>query len=247
MLRKGERNFVLPTNGGNQEVLCIELDYLPIWLAKIPVTPAMLTNMPDVADKLVRYQLKAKDVLAEVFLSKQKKDYSYTDELNRRAKAINAELKADNNFRKQAESEARKIIQGEKTLDDLNGYPRLREAVERLLERAIKLTDWFLVEHQLINLRKFDSTADKTEVLDEKKQDVRNAVLKLEESAKINGWKLQTSEISEMMKNKISSKALSAILKKFNFKPIGRFTDKLIKKRGSGWKVPEAFFNPATI
>jgi hypothetical protein len=34
-LSKGERNLVLPTKGGNQEAACIELEFLPLWLAKI--------------------------------------------------------------------------------------------------------------------------------------------------------------------------------------------------------------------
>lgn len=71
VLNKGGRNFVLPTNGGNQEVLCLKLDFLPLWLAKISITPKMKKETPELADKLVEYQLKAKDVLAAAFLPKQ--------------------------------------------------------------------------------------------------------------------------------------------------------------------------------
>lgn len=71
VLSKGGRNFVLPTNGGNQEVLCMELDYLPLWLAKISITPKMKENNPELVEKLITYQLKAKDVLASAFLKKQ--------------------------------------------------------------------------------------------------------------------------------------------------------------------------------
>lgn len=74
VLSKGGRNFVLPTNGGNQEVLCIELDYLPLWLAKISITPKMKENNPELVQKLITYQLKAKDVLAAAFLKKQESD-----------------------------------------------------------------------------------------------------------------------------------------------------------------------------
>lgn len=68
VLSKGARNFVLPTKGGVQEVLCIELDFLPLWLAKISITPSMQENNPQAVENLVTYQLKAKDVLAEAFL-----------------------------------------------------------------------------------------------------------------------------------------------------------------------------------
>src|SRR5699024_10097515 len=65
---QGERNFVLPTEGGNQESLCIKLDFLPLWLAKIHITPKMKRENPQLVENLITYQLKAKDVLAEAFL-----------------------------------------------------------------------------------------------------------------------------------------------------------------------------------
>lgn len=68
VLSKGERNFILPTNGGNQDVLCLRLDYVPLWLAKISITPKIKKEKPEVAEKLITYQLQAKDVLAEAFL-----------------------------------------------------------------------------------------------------------------------------------------------------------------------------------
>lgn len=69
VLSQGKRNFVLPTEGGNQDVLCLQLDFLPLWLAKIHVTPKMRRENPALADKLVIYQLKARDVLANAFLN----------------------------------------------------------------------------------------------------------------------------------------------------------------------------------
>lgn len=71
VLNQGVANLRLPTNGGTQEVLCIELDYLPLWLAKISITPSMQQTNPLAVKNLVNYQLKAKDVLAEAFLPKQ--------------------------------------------------------------------------------------------------------------------------------------------------------------------------------
>ncbi|MGE7114730.1 ORF6C domain-containing protein [Lysinibacillus sp. NPDC047702] len=71
VLSKGGRNLTLPTNGGIQDILCIELDFLPLWLAKISITPSMQETNPLAVKNLVNYQLKAKDVLAEAFLPKQ--------------------------------------------------------------------------------------------------------------------------------------------------------------------------------
>ena len=71
LLKKAGSNLVLPTGGGEKEVFCLKNDYLPIWLAKISITPKIQKENPDLADKLLDYQLKAKDILAEAFLSKQ--------------------------------------------------------------------------------------------------------------------------------------------------------------------------------
>lgn len=68
VISKGGSNLTLPTSGGEQEVLCIELDYLPLWLAKISLTPKMQKANPVAVSKLVNYQLKAKDVLAQAFI-----------------------------------------------------------------------------------------------------------------------------------------------------------------------------------
>lgn len=68
VLRKGGSNLILPTNGGMQEVLCLKLDFVPLWLAKINITPTMEAETPELAETLMEYQLKAKDVLAAAFL-----------------------------------------------------------------------------------------------------------------------------------------------------------------------------------
>ena len=63
--------MVLPSKGGNQSTLCLKLDFVPLWLAKINITPAMQAETPELAERLEAYQLKAKDVLAAAFLPKK--------------------------------------------------------------------------------------------------------------------------------------------------------------------------------
>lgn len=70
VLSQGVANLQLPTNGGNQEILCLKLDFLPLWLAKIHITPTMKRENLQLVENLIEYQLKAKDVLAEAFLNK---------------------------------------------------------------------------------------------------------------------------------------------------------------------------------
>lgn len=71
LLSKAGSNLLLPTNGGEKDVFCLKNDYLPIWLAKISITPNIQKNNPELAEKLLEYQLKAKDILADAFLPKQ--------------------------------------------------------------------------------------------------------------------------------------------------------------------------------
>ena len=66
-LKGGCKFNTLKTSGGIQQVLTIELDYLPIWLAKI--NPSRFSD--ELKEELMDYQLNAKDVLAEAFLGKR--------------------------------------------------------------------------------------------------------------------------------------------------------------------------------
>ena len=70
VLSQGTKFHPLGFGNSDSEVLCLKLDFLPLWLAKIHVTPKMRRDNPQLADKLNTYQLKAKDVLASVFLNK---------------------------------------------------------------------------------------------------------------------------------------------------------------------------------
>lgn len=69
ILSEGVANLQHLTAGSLQRVLCIHLDYIPLWLAKISITPKMWLEAPELAERLLRFQLKAKDVLAAAFLS----------------------------------------------------------------------------------------------------------------------------------------------------------------------------------
>ncbi len=50
------------------EAYALRLDFVPIWLAKITITDKMQKENPGLAEKLLQYQLKAKDILAAAFL-----------------------------------------------------------------------------------------------------------------------------------------------------------------------------------
>ena len=68
VLNKGVKFYPLGNDNAKSDVLCLMLDYLPLWLAKISITPSMKKENPELAEELVTYQLKAKDVLTEAFI-----------------------------------------------------------------------------------------------------------------------------------------------------------------------------------
>lgn len=68
VLKQGTRFLPIGTGNSDSEVLCLMLDYLPLWLAKISITPTMKRENPELVNRLIEYQLKAKDALAKAFL-----------------------------------------------------------------------------------------------------------------------------------------------------------------------------------
>lgn len=72
VLKRGCAKFAAGVFDANSDTLAVRIDFLPLWLAKITITENMKTEHPDLADKLMEYQLKAKDVLAEAFLPQYK-------------------------------------------------------------------------------------------------------------------------------------------------------------------------------
>lgn len=71
-LKRGCRKFPAGVFDIANEVYALRLDFIPMWLAKITITKKMEQDHPELADKLLEYQLKAKDILAAAFMPKQK-------------------------------------------------------------------------------------------------------------------------------------------------------------------------------
>lgn len=101
----GSNQIPLPTGQGTQEVFCIRNDFIPLWLAKISITQKTRDERPEFSKKLLEYQLKAKDILAEAFMPKQD-DFPRTTqahirllaqgnvELNQRVDEVNTEVQS---------------------------------------------------------------------------------------------------------------------------------------------------------
>ncbi|WP_010498410.1 phage antirepressor KilAC domain-containing protein [Paenibacillus elgii] len=108
VLKKGSKKLSLKFGGQVREVLVLELDFLPLWLAKISITPAMQETHASVVERLVEYQLKAKDVLAREFVHSPIQEYLTWDE-DERAIAYFNERKQKKILEQQIQIQAPKI------------------------------------------------------------------------------------------------------------------------------------------
>lgn len=69
VLKNGLKFLPIGRSNGNKNALCIKIDYLPLWLAKISITPKMIRNNNNIANNLYKYQKNVKDVLFDGFLN----------------------------------------------------------------------------------------------------------------------------------------------------------------------------------
>lgn len=151
-LKASGRNFVLKGNGGSRDVMCIELDFLPIWLTKINITPNMKRKNPEASKKLEQYQLKAKDVLATAFIHNPVQQYlSLTEE--DRAIAYFTELKEKKQLQLHIE-ENKPLVAFAETILKSEDSILVRELSKIIQDQGIvigekklyqKLRDWKLI------------------------------------------------------------------------------------------------------
>ena len=159
VLNKGCLKFQAGVIDPNNEVLTIELDYLPLWLAKISITPKMQEEQPEVTEKLVNYQLKAKDVLATAFI--QQKPTCIEDVLIsslQEMKAMREQLDQVNHNALEAKAEAEKSreeIQGIRDIIEINPSAAWRKEVNRLLNAiGKKINNYNLPKNESYNALK---------------------------------------------------------------------------------------------
>ena len=71
VLSRGCIKFGAGVFDDNNQTLAIEIEFLPIWLAKIRITQNMLDEKQELVEKLIDYQLHCKDILADEFFGKR--------------------------------------------------------------------------------------------------------------------------------------------------------------------------------
>jgi regulator of replication initiation timing len=82
VLNNGAKKLTLKFQGGIRDALVLDIEFIPLWLAKISITPKMKEKQPELADKLVSYQLKAAGVLAAAFVNTPSNIVQIPTELN---------------------------------------------------------------------------------------------------------------------------------------------------------------------
>ena len=73
------RHYQRGAENSRQGYLTLQIPYMrcvlvPLWLAKISITNNMEDEHPELAKKLLNYQLKAKDILANAFIEKKQSE-----------------------------------------------------------------------------------------------------------------------------------------------------------------------------
>lgn len=136
VLKRGCLKFQAGVIDPNNEVLAIELDFLPLWLAKISITPKMQEEQPEVTEKLVSYQLKAKDVLAEAFV--QNKPTCIEDVLISSLQEMKA-LKGEVQAVKVGIQETNTKLDGIKDIVSLNSTDWKKDTSSLISKMALKL------------------------------------------------------------------------------------------------------------
>lgn len=137
VLKKGCVKFDAGVFDPNNQAVAIKLDFVPLWLAKISITPTMESDNPDLADLLEQYQLRAKDVLAAAFLPAVHKEPKSAMELLRLQSQAMFEL-----------DERVSVLENQMTID--HGQQReLQKAVSRrVLDRAATVIPAWALDEQ---------------------------------------------------------------------------------------------------
>lgn len=69
-LKRGASKLEAGVFDKNNETVVLKIEYVPLWLTKIKITEKTRKEHPELADKLLEYQLRAKDILADAFMPK---------------------------------------------------------------------------------------------------------------------------------------------------------------------------------
>ena len=144
-LKMGCLKFQAGVFDENNETISIELDYLPLWLAKISITPKMQEDNPVLAKRLLTYQLRAKDVLAEAFIKPRKVNFDNFQIPTTLSEA----LMLSANLAKENEEMKPKAEQFDLYLDD-DGTLSLNQVAKALKTKRNKMMD-FLRHKEVFN------------------------------------------------------------------------------------------------
>ena len=103
VLNEGVHNFVLVQNEGGRkvkrEVTGIEEKFVTAWLMQIKLTPTFKKENPNTFKRLIKYQIKAVDVLHNAFMGTKEMKKEFYNDLGLKGEIVNLknEVKESNN------------------------------------------------------------------------------------------------------------------------------------------------------
>lgn len=134
ILSRGAGKFGAGVFDPNNDTIALRIDFVPLWLTKISITKQMEKSHPELADKLLEYQLKAKDILAEAFMPKKGVPQTIPEqirllaqgnvEVNKRVDAVEKEIQKLKDDMPVFQADARDIQSDlrKKAVEALGGY-----------------------------------------------------------------------------------------------------------------------------
>ena len=138
VVSRGVRNFVVPTRGGKQKVKCLNIEFLPIWLAKISITPTIKKEQPDVSWKMTQFQLKAKDVLADAFINQKEElddDLAMIENLNNQISHVVSHIRKQDKELEETKEKQEKLEERVDSLDAVNLEGDLRQRLNQMVRK----------------------------------------------------------------------------------------------------------------
>lgn len=236
-LKRIKRNLVLllgmvkmyiPSKGGLQSTVCIDIDFLPMWLSSIQTNECK----EEVRPMLLEFQLHAKDVLVQAFIKKEppkeepkqepKKEFTATDFLLMTAESIKEQKQKvesiENNLKAVNENLSNQIDEINKKLNEIpKNIPLFNTTSKGFVDVQMSKADLELRKlNQLKSMLK--KHADKYAILD------GSAWNELYKSYKLNFGIDLKNETKKFNENKTNKNQLSTI--QFAFK--NGHLDKLI-------------------
>lgn len=135
VLKEGCVKFDAGVFDPNNATIAVKLDFVPLWLAKISITPNMKAEHPELVKALKAYQIHAKDVLAAVFMPQQPMQLSDSELMARAILVAQKTIEArDARISELTEQNTVLLAENEQQKQIIADFEPVRQYVDTILE-----------------------------------------------------------------------------------------------------------------